>query len=207
MKITPSHLVAILRCQDATARLWADPLNNACAMYQIDTPLRLAAFLAQVGHESARLSRVVENLSYSATALQRTWPSLFDAKTAAEYAHQPERIANVAYNGRLGNTAPGDGWKYRGRGLIQITGKTNYTLYGQLMGLDLVNTPSLLESPKNAAISAACFWHTNGLNALADVGDIQNIGSIINTGRRGRTPNGAAERQALYQVALKVLAE
>ncbi|MBC3233997.1 glycoside hydrolase family 19 protein [Pseudomonas lurida] len=205
MKITPAHLVAIMRCQDTIARQWADPLNNACALYQIDTPLRLAAFLAQVGHESARLTRTVENLNYSAEALQRTWPSLFDASIAAEYARKPERITNVAYNGRMGNTAPGDGWKYRGRGLIQITGKSNYTMYGQLMGLDLVNIPSLLESPKNAATSAACFWHTNGLNALADAGDIQNIGSIINTGRRGRTPNGAAERQALYQVALKVL--
>jgi putative chitinase len=106
----------------------------------------------------------------------------------------------------MGNTAPGDGWKYRGRGLIQITGKSNYALYGRLMGIDLVNTPSLLESPKNAAISAASFWSENGLNALADAGDIQNIGSIINTGKRGRTPNGAAEREALYQVALKVLA-
>lgn len=206
MNITPSHLVAIMRCQDATARLWAEPLNNACALYQINTKLRIAAFLAQIGHESGRLSRVVENLSYSAAALQRTWPRLFDAKLAAEYAHQPERIANVAYNSRMGNTAPGDGWKYRGRGLIQITGKSNYALYGRLMGIDLVNTPSLLESPKNAAISAASFWSENGLNALADAGDIQNIGSIINTGKRGRTPNGATEREALYQVALKVLA-
>lgn len=205
MKITPAHLVAILRCQDETARLWADPLNNACALYQIDTPLRLAAFLAQVGHESARLTRTVENLNYRAPTLMATWPSLFDAELAFEYDRKPERIANVAYNGRMGNTAPGDGWKYRGRGLIQITGKSNYTLYGQLMGLDLVNIPSLLESPKNAATSAACFWHTNGLNALADVGDIQNIGSIINTGHRGRKPNGADERKALYQVALKVL--
>lgn len=206
MKITPSHLVAIMRCQDATARLWADPLNAACERFQINTRLRLAAFLAQIGHESGRLSRVIENLNYSAAALQRTWPSLFDAKLAAEYARQPERIANVAYNARMGNTAPGDGWKYRGRGLIQVTGKNNYTACGKALGLDLITTPSLLEAPKGAALSAGWFWDSNRLNVLADAGDIQNIGSIINTGRRGRVPNGAAERLALYQVALKALA-
>ena len=126
MKITPSHLVAVMRCSDANARLWADPLNAACDRNQINTRLRLGAFLAQIGHESGRLSVVVENLNYSAQGLMKTWPSLFDAKLAAEYAHQPERIANVAYNARLGNTAPGDGWKFRGRGLIQVTGKNNY---------------------------------------------------------------------------------
>ncbi|MBA4359320.1 MAG: glycoside hydrolase family 19 [Pseudomonas sp.] len=206
MKITPSHLVAIMRCQDPTARLWADPLNAACERNQITTPLRLAAFLAQIGHESGRLSRVVENLNYSAEGLQKTWPSLFDAKLAAEYARQPERIANVAYNARMGNTAPGDGWKYRGRGLIQVTGKNNYAACGDALGMDLLTTPSLLETPKGAALSAGWFWNSMNLNALADAGDIQNIGSLINTGRRGRVPHGAAERLALYQVALKVLA-
>lgn len=206
MKITPSHLVAIMRCSDATARLWADPLNAACERNQITTQLRLAAFLAQVGHESARLSRVVENLNYSAEGLQKTWPNLFDAKLAAEYARQPERIANVAYGARMGNTAPGDGWKHRGRGLIQITGKSNYTACGEALGMDLLTTPSLLETPKGAALSAGWYWDSRNLNALADAGDIENIGSLINTGRRGRVPNGAAERLALYRVALKVLA-
>lgn len=206
MKITPSHLVAVMRCSDATARLWADPLNAACERNQITTQLRLAAFLAEIGHESGRLSRVVENLNYSAEGLMKTWPRLFDAKLAAEYARQPERIANVAYNARMGNTAPGDGWKYRGRGLIQITGKNNYAACGAALGMDLLTTPSLLETPKGAALSAAWFWDSMNLNDLADVGDIQNIGSLINTGRRGRVPNGAEERKALYHVALKALA-
>ena len=206
MKITPSHMVAVMRCSDATARLWADPINAACDRYQINTALRLAAFLSQIGHESGRLSRVVENLNYSAEGLQKTWPALFDAKLAAEYARQPERIANAVYNARMGNTAPGDGWKYRGRGLIQITGKSNYIACGAALGMDLLTTPSLLETPKGAALSAAWYWDSRFLNALADAGDIQNIGSLINTGRRGRVPNGAAERLALYQVALKVLA-
>lgn len=206
MKITPSHLVAIMRCHDATARLWADPLNNACERFQINTPLRIAAFLAQVGHESGRLSRVIENLNYSAEGLQKTWPSMFDANLAAEYARKPERIANAVYNARMGNTAPGDGWKFRGRGLIQITGKSNYIACGAALQLDLLTHPELLERPQHAAMSAAWYWESRFLNALADVGDIQNIGSLINTGRRGRVPHGAEERKALYQVALKVLA-
>jgi putative chitinase len=195
-----------MRCQDATARLWADPLNAACERFQIDTRLRLAAFLAQIGHESGRLSRVVENLNYSAAGLMAQWKDLFDAKLAAEYARQPERIANVAYGARMGNTEKGDGWKYRGRGLIQVTGKNNYRACGEVLGMDLLTTPSLLETPKGAALSAGWYWDSTNLNALADIGDIQNIGSLINTGRRGRVPNGSEERKALYQVALKVLA-
>lgn len=206
MKITPSHLVAIMRCQDATARLWADPLNNACERFEINTPLRVAAFLAQVGHESGRMSRMVENLSYSAYSLQRTWPDRFDEALAAECAHKAERIANIAYGGRMGNTAPGDGWKFRGRGLIQTTGKSNYIACGAALQLDLLTHPELLERPQHAAMSAAWYWDSRSLNDLADVGDIQNIGSLINTGRRGRVPHGAEERKALYQVALKALA-
>ena len=206
MKITPSHLVAIMRCHDATARLWADPLNNACERFEINTPLRLAAFLAQVGHESGRMSRVVENLNYSAAGLMIQWKDLFDAELAAACARQPERIANIAYGGRMGNTAPGDGWKFRGRGLIQITGKSNYIACGAALQLDLLTHPELLERPQHAAMSAAWYWDSRFLNALADVGDIQNIGSLINTGRRGRVPHGAEERKALYQVALKALA-
>lgn len=205
MKLTPSHLAAIMRSQDATARLWADPLNAACERFQIDTRLRLAAFLAQIGHESTRLTRVVENLNYSAAGLMIQWKDQFDADLAAACARKPERIANIAYGGRMGNTAPGDGWKYRGRGLIQITGKNNYVACGEALGMDLLTHPELLERPQHAAMSAAWYWDSRNLNALADAGDIQNIGSLINTGRRGRVPNGAAERLALYQVALKVL--
>jgi putative chitinase len=98
----------------------------------------------------------------------------------------------------LGNTVPGDGFKYRGRGLIQITGRANYAACGEALALDLINQPELLEQPKNACMSAAWFWAVNGLNTLADAGDNQNIGSVINTGRKGRVPNGATGRQAFY---------
>src|SRR5688572_5216436 len=99
----------------------------------IDTPLRRAHFLAQVAHESGGFKRLVENLNYSADALVRTWPSRFDAATAKQYARQPERIANKVYAGRLGNgdETSGDGWRYRGRGYIQLTGQVNYADYGR----------------------------------------------------------------------------
>ena len=116
--------------------------------------------------------------------------------------------AQRGYEGRkdLGNTAAGDDRKFCGRGLIQITGRANYAACGEALGLDLINQPEMLELPQHACISAAWWWATHGLNTLADAGDNANIGSIINTGRRGRTPNGAAERQAFYEKALQVLA-
>jgi putative chitinase len=182
MKITPAHLVAIMGCSEASARLWVDALNPACERYQINTPRRVAAFLAQIGHESGRL-RYVKELWGPTPQQQR-------------------------YEGRkdLGNTVPGDGFLYRGRGLIQVTGRANYKKCGDALGLDLVSQPNLLETQKVAALSAAWFWDSMKLNELADAGDNEAIGSLINTGRRGRIPNGAEERMALYQAALKALA-
>jgi len=150
--------------------------------YGIVGRLRVAAFIAQIGHESGQLRRVRE--IWGPTAVQ------------------------LGYEGRkdLGNTQPGDGAKYRGRGLIQITGRANYAMCGEALGLDLVNQPELLEQPGPACLSAAWYWASRGLNTLADAGNNKDIGSIINTGRPGRTPNGAADRDTLYAVALKVLA-
>lgn len=107
---------------------------------------------------------------------------------------------------RVGNTAPGDGCAYRGRGLVQVTGRANYKRCGDGLGVDLISQPELLEQPRYAALSAACFFYVNGLNSLADAGAIQDIGSIINTGKPGRRPKGAEDRRALYESALKVLA-
>ena len=116
-------------------------------------------------------------------------------------ARKPQLIASIVYGNRMGNTAPGDGWKYRGRGLIQITGKGNYRACGEALGLELVAEPELLEKPQHACMSAAWFWATNGLNTLADAGDLYQITQRINGGQ-----NGATDRQALYTRALKVLA-
>ena len=168
--------------------------------YQIVGAKRIAAFIAQVGHESSQLTRLVENLNYSADALRKTWPSRFSVELAADVARKPEQIANIAYGNRMGNTALGDGWRYRGRGLTQITGKNNYRACGEALGLDLIAHPELLEKPQHACMSAAWFWATNGLNTLADAGTFEAITQGVNGGQ-----NGAADRQTLYAKALKVL--
>lgn len=205
MPITAQQLLQILLGSDKQVGVFASALSLAIDQFQINTPKRMAAFIAQVGHESGQLRYLVENLNYSAEALIRTWPSRFDAKLAAECARKPERIANVVYGGRMGNTNPGDGWSYRGRGLIQLTGRSNYVAAAEALGLPLVNHPELLEQPEAACLSAAWWWKSRGLNELADAGRFQDIGSIINTGKPGRVPKGAEDRNALYDLALKVM--
>lgn len=208
MSITEMQLLQILPKARQVAGIFLSALDRAMLRWKIDSRVRTAAFLAQVGHESGQLRQLVENLNYSADALVRTWPSRFTAETAQAYARQPEKIANRVYGGRMGNgpEASGDGWRYRGRGLIQLTGRANYRAAGQALGLPLEEQPELLEQPEQAAQSAAWWWAQHGLNELADAGRFKDIGSVINTGQPGRTPNGAAERQALYDIALRVLA-
>ncbi len=201
MPITQQQLLQILPQARQVAGFFVPALNAAMARFKINSPVRMAAFIAQVGHESGQLTRMVENLNYSADRLQAVWPNRFDAVLAAQVARKPEQIANIAYGGRMGNTLPGDGWKYRGRGLIQITGRANYAACGEALGLDLINNPQLLEQPQYAAMSAAWFWSTRGLNTLADQGEFMKITRRINGGL-----NGLADRQALYDNALKVLA-
>ncbi|PAA01282.1 glycoside hydrolase family 19 protein [Pseudomonas fragi] len=201
MSITALQLLQILPSAGPVAGVFAPALNTAMSRYQIVGTKRIAAFIAQVGHESSHLVRLVENLNYSADALRKTWPSRFNAELATTVARKPEQIANIAYGNRMGNTTPGDGWKYRGRGLIQITGKNNYRACGEALGLDLIAQPELLEEPQHACMSAAWFWATNGLNTLADAGKFDAITQRINGGQ-----NGATDRQALYAKALKVLA-
>lgn len=151
-------------------------LNTAMVRYQIIGPKRVAAFIAQIGHESGQPKYVKE-----------IW-----GPTSAQ----------ARYEGRkdLGNIVAGDGPKYRGRGLIQITGRANYIMCGEALALDLINHPELLEKPQHACMSAAWFWLTRGLNTLADAGQFDRITRRINGGQ-----NGAADRQALYARALKVL--
>ena len=208
MPITEQQLLQVLPKARPVAGVFLPALNRAAARWKINSRLRLAAFLAQIGHESGHLRVLVENLNYSAEALVRTWPSRFTAQTAPAYARQPEKIANRVYGGRMGNgpESSGDGWRYRGRGLIQLTGRDNYRAAGAALGLPLEEKPDLLEQGDHAAHSAAWWWAKHGLNELADAGRIQDIGSIINTGKPGRVPHGAAERKALYDIAVRVLA-
>lgn len=205
---TASQIQQAVGCDAETANRWATPFRAACKQFEIDTAPRLAAFFAQVGHESAGLSRVVENLNYSADGLLRTWPSRFDAKTAAALARKPEAIANRVYANRMGNGSPesGDGYRYRGRGPIQNTGRANYAAMRDTLreaGVpevpDFELAPELLEAPKWGAMAAAGYWHDHDLNALADRREFARITRRINGGT-----NGAADRNARYARALRV---
>lgn len=177
---------------------WISPLQAACDEYEINTPLRVAAFLAQCGVESARLTAVSENLNYSAAGLLSTFPTHFDAAEAQQYANQPPMIANRVYANRYGNgdEASGDGWRYSGKGLIQITFHDNYVLCSLGISLPLLDQPELLEQPANAALSAAWWWSNQNLNALADTGNFQQITQVVNGGM-----SGYSQRLALYAAA------
>lgn len=149
---------------------------------------RQAAFLAQCAHESATFKAVKENLNYSATALRKVFGKYFPTdELVAEYARQPEKIANRVYANRMGNgdEASGDGWKYRGRGLIQLTGKNNYTACGNALFINLIDGPEWLETPQGAVQSALWFWNENNLNTYADAEDIRGMTKRINGGYHG----------------------
>jgi putative chitinase len=139
--------------------------------YGIDTPLRQAHFLAQVGHESGSLNTLVENLNYSADGLRKIFSRYFTTQTLAEqYARKPLEIASRVYASRMGNgdEKSQDGWKYRGRGLIQVTGFSNYSAFKKDTGIDVISNPNYLATIEGAVHSACWFWHKNKLNALAD---------------------------------------
>jgi len=152
----------------------------------ISTPLRLAHFFAQLEHES-NLKPVSENLNYSASALIRVFKKYFTKSLATKYARNPEAIANRVYANRMdnGNEASGDGWKYRGRGFIQITGKANYTELTEDTGIDYINNPDLLLDEVDAMISAIWFWKKRNLNYYADNDDVKMVTKRINGGYNG----------------------
>jgi putative chitinase len=181
---------------------WFEPLQETFEKYQINTPKRQACFIGQCMHESGGFKFLKENLNYSAKALMATWPSRFpDMDTAEKFERQPEKIANKVYSGRMGNTEDGDGAKYIGRGLIQLTGKDNYKAFGEAIGEDLVANPQLVEQPRYAALSAGWFWNKRGLNALADDMDITTLTVRINGGKIG-----IDDRIAKINKALDILA-
>lgn len=192
----------------AACAAYVEHLNSFMAMYGIDTPLREAMFLAQIAHESQDFTRVTENLNYSAQGLAGTWPKRYrgansQPNSLAHSLHRnPQAIANNVYADRMGNgpEASGDGWRYRGRGLKQLTGKSNYSLAGKAMGLDLVGKPELLEKPEHAAESACWFWKENGLNSYADRSDVAGATRVINGGQIGLD-----ERKDYYDRATEAL--
>lgn len=190
---------------------WVKPLNAAMTRFEITTPPRMAAFLAQAAHESNQLCWLVERLEYSAKRLIAVWPRRFPTPAQAEaYAYSPERLANFVYANRLGNgdAASGDGWRYRGRGIFQLTGRGNYRRVGEALGLPLEAEPELLEQPRYAALSAAQFWQARGLNELADdrsddndLTDFERICVLVSGGRIG-----LAARKAYWETAKTVFA-
>jgi len=192
---------------------WLDAIIATCKEFEIDTSQRIAAFLAQTSHESAGYTMLEENLNYSDVTMAAVWPARFAVKgpdgkykldekgkkipnAFAKALHRkPQLIANTVYSNRMGNGTieSGDGWKHRGMGLKQLTGKDNHKRCGEYLGIDLVEHPELLLEPIFAARSAGWFWKTNNLNRFADVGDIKGMTKVINGGLIGYD-----QRQALY---------
>ena len=182
---------------------WLEPLNAAFAKYDISTPVRQAFFVGQCAHESNNFTRLEEGLNYSASRLMAVWPSRFPTfEAAAPYANNPEKLANKVYGGRadLGNKEDGDGFKFHGRGCIQLTGRDLYERCGEAIGADLINQPQLLVEPHYAAMSAAWFWNKKGLNALADSKDYDTMTKRINGGLLGLD-----DRKAKIAKAISVL--
>jgi putative chitinase len=173
-------------------QLWVDSMNAVFPTYEINTPKRVAAFLAQCGHESGGWTTFQENLNYSAQGLCGTFKKYFPTiESATPYARKPEMIANKVYSNRMGNgpESSGDGWKYRGRGPIQLTGKNNYMQFAKDMFDDwqnLFDNPDWVTEDKDFALmSAIWFWNKNGLNKEADAGDIKTMTRKINGGYIG----------------------
>ena len=147
---------------------------------------RLQYFLAQLGHESRGLTNLEEGLNYSASRLMEVWPSRFPTiEIARQYERNPEKLANFVYGGRLGNTQSGDGYRYRGRGYIQLTGRETYREVGRIAGLDLEANPDLAANPDNAVRIACAYWTWKGLNAACDAGDFTRLTRNINGGTNG----------------------
>ncbi|EMB3198926.1 glycoside hydrolase family 19 protein [Salmonella enterica] len=183
---------------------WYPHITAAMSEFGITAPLDQAMFLAQIGHESGGFTRIVENLNYSADGLKSTFGKYFPGDTAQIYgrtaAHPANQkaIANIVYAHRMGNIEENDGWNYRGRGLIQITGHDNYRDCGAGLGTDLILSPQLLEKDEYAARSAAWFFASKG--CLKRSGDIKAVTKIINGGT-----NGLDDRKARYEKAKSVL--
>ena len=201
MAITQQQLAQILPGNPYVEH-WCEALNKILPDYDITTAQRTAAFLAQCAHESGGFTALHENLNYKAESLCKVWPRYFNASNANDYAHQPEKIANRAYAGRMGNSneASGDGWNYCGRGLIQLTGKNNYQAFADSIETDISEVPAYLQTFEGAIQSACWFWENNNLNACADAGDIVKMTKVINGGILGLD-----DRTARYNHALQIL--
>ena len=183
---------------------YLEPLNTVAEYYEmIQNPARLAGFLAQTAHESGGYNFIKENLNYSAKGLTGTFKKYFpDEATAKPYERKPEMIANRVYANRMknGNEASGDGYRFRGRGLIQLTGRDNYTKFAEALDMSIEDTIAYLETPNGAVASAGWFWDNNKLNQYCDKNDFVTLTKRINGGTIG-----LADREHHYHIALDYL--
>jgi len=167
--------------------VWFDELTEMLPVFEITSVARVAAFVAQTAHESGGYRALTENLNYAGERLPAIWPKHFTGVDLNKYSRNPQAIANRAYRSRMGNgdEASGDGWKYRGRGLIQLTGKDNYTRFGEYAEISSEDAAEYLETPRGAVHSACWFWYANDLNTYADAGDFVGMTKRINGGTIG----------------------
>jgi len=181
---------------------WYNALSQALPDYDINTPQRIAAFLAQCGHESGGFTAIKENLNYQAASLCRVWPHYFNAGNSNDYAHNQEKIANRAYANRMGNgpEESGDGWKFCGRGLIQLTGRNNYQAFADSLQISIDDASEYLKTFEGCVQSACWFWEANNLNQYADSGDLLTKTKRINGGTLGLD-----DRTDRYHKALEIL--
>ena len=197
------HFVALFpRCKKPGP--FVDQLNHFFPQYKINSETRISAFLAQTGHESAGYTVFKENLNYSAKALNTVFPKYFKNAgiDAEKYHRQPEKIANRVYANRMGNGGEesGDGWKYRGRGIIQLTGKSNYQAFSNDTGTDIVDRPDIILDDTDLLIQTALwFWNKNNLNKYIDEGDFTRLTKRINGGT-----HGLSHRTDLYNRSLEL---
>jgi putative chitinase len=202
MKVTLDQLYNFFENTDDTVLIkFVEPINKVIEEFDINTPKRLSMFLAQIGHESGGLTRLHENLNYKAPRLSQIFPKYFRDVDPEDYANDPEAIANRVYCNRMGNgdEDSGDGYRFRGRGAIQLTGRSNYTACGEDLEVDLIDNPEYLETPEGAIRSAAWFWDKNNLNDWADKGDIVTCTKKINGGTIGLD-----DRKEHYELALTI---
>ena len=183
---------------------WVDPLNETFQRFGISTRNQQASFIGQCGHECGHFRILEENLNYKAATLMKLWPKRFPTlEIANAYSGNPKKIANMVYSSRMGNRDEnsGDGFRFRGRGCIQLTGHANYYHAGQALGVDFVMEPDLVATPKYAALTAGWFWSTHKLNAPADALDHTKVTKIINGGTLGLDQRIVETNQALAALA------
>lgn len=203
IELTREHVIEMLKGNDEASE-WYDAAKDILQKYDINTVNRLAGFFAQTAHESLNYTVLEENLNYSASGLERVFSKYFSkaGRNASQYARNPEAIANIVYADRMGNgsTQSGDGWKFRGRGIIQLTGRENYTRFGQSIGMTPDQVIDYLKTKKGSIEAAAWYWNSRKINEAADRDDNERMTRLINGGTIG-----LADRNAKYSKFKEIL--